>query len=91
MERLWRTAKYEEVCLKAYSGGRGANFALVSLSKLYNSVKPWGTAPPPRCSIIAPGYWPMIYQIGGGRRPRYWHLTQERRALSLNSVPTVSN
>ena len=59
VERLWRTVKYEEVYLKAYSGGKEAHAALskptFASTTPKGPVKPWGTAPPPRCSIIAPG------------------------------------
>ena len=40
VERLWRTVKYEEVYLKAYSGGKEANAALDGYFRFYNTQRP---------------------------------------------------
>ena len=40
LERLWRTVKYEEVYLKAYSNGREANAGLDAYFSFYNTKRP---------------------------------------------------
>ncbi len=40
IERLWRTVKYEEVYLKAYSGGREAKAGLDAYFNFYNNQRP---------------------------------------------------
>ena len=40
VERLWRTVKYEEVYLKAYSGGREAKADIDDYFRFYNSQRP---------------------------------------------------
>ena len=40
LERLWRTVKYEEVYLKAYSGGREAKAGLDAYFRFYNNQRP---------------------------------------------------
>ena len=40
MERLWRTVKYEEVYLKAYSNGREARTGLDAYFSFYNTQRP---------------------------------------------------
>ena len=40
IERLWRTVKYEEVYLKAYSGGQEARAGLDACSHFYNNQRP---------------------------------------------------
>jgi putative transposase len=40
VERLWRTVKYEEVYLKAYSGGREANAGINNYFRFYNTQRP---------------------------------------------------
>jgi putative transposase len=40
MERLWRTVKYEEVYLKAYSNGREAKAGLDAYFRFYNAQRP---------------------------------------------------
>ncbi|MEK0340425.1 MAG: IS3 family transposase, partial [Nitrosopumilus sp.] len=40
VERLWRTVKYEEVYLKAYSNGREAKAGLNSYFRFYNAQRP---------------------------------------------------
>ena len=40
IERLWRTVKYEEVYLKAYSNGREAKAGLDAYFHFYNNQRP---------------------------------------------------
>ncbi len=40
VERLWRTVKYEEVYLKAYSNGREAKAGLDAYFRFYNAQRP---------------------------------------------------
>ncbi len=40
VERLWRTVKYEEVYLKAYTGGRQAKTELEAYFRFYNTQRP---------------------------------------------------
>ncbi len=40
VERLWRTVKYEEVYLKAYSNGREAKAGLEAYFHFYNTQRP---------------------------------------------------
>jgi putative transposase len=40
VERLWRTVKYEEVYLKAYSSGRAANDGFDAYFRFYNTERP---------------------------------------------------
>jgi len=40
LERLWRTVKYEEVYLKAYSGGREAKAGIDAYFQFYNNQRP---------------------------------------------------
>jgi len=40
VERPWRTSKYEEVCLKAYTGGREAKAGSDSYFRFYNTDLP---------------------------------------------------
>ncbi len=40
VERLWRTVKYEEVYLKAYSNGRDAKAGLNDYFRFYNTQRP---------------------------------------------------
>ncbi len=40
IERLWRTVKYEEVYLKAYSGGREAKAGIDDYFRFYNTQRP---------------------------------------------------
>jgi len=40
VKRLWRSVKYEEVYLKAYSGGREAKAGLDAYFSFYNTQRP---------------------------------------------------
>ena len=53
VERLWRTVKYEEVYLKAYTNATEARRDLGAYFRFYNNRRPhqvWATGPRPRCS-----------------------------------------
>jgi hypothetical protein len=53
---LWRTVKYEEVCLKAYTSVLEAQKGLEDYFQFYNGLRPiraWATKPQPRCSTGA--------------------------------------
>ena len=62
VERLWRTAKYEEVYLKAYANAVEARRGLGEYFRFYNDLRPhqappvvaggrlWTTGPRQRCS-----------------------------------------
>ena len=40
VERLWRTVKYEEVCLKAYASALEAQRGLEDYFRFYNGFRP---------------------------------------------------
>jgi putative transposase len=40
VERLWRSLKYEEVCLKAYANGLGARIGIGQWFRFYNERRP---------------------------------------------------
>ena len=40
IERLWRTVKYEDVCLRAYRDGRDARISLGNYFTFYNTERP---------------------------------------------------
>ena len=40
IERLWRSLKYEEVYLKAYTGGRDARIGIGEYFRFYNTERP---------------------------------------------------
>ena len=53
VERLWRTVKYEEVYLKAYTNAREARREMSATSGSTTTrgpIRPWATGPRPRCS-----------------------------------------
>tara|TARA_B100001013_G_C24386507_1_gene354260 strand:- start:264 stop:518 length:255 start_codon:yes stop_codon:yes gene_type:complete len=53
VERLWRTVKYEEVYLKAYTDGRQAKSDLSGTSASTTPtghIRPWATGRQQRCS-----------------------------------------
>ena len=94
VERLWRTVKYEEVYLKAYSGGKEAHAALDAYFRFYNTQRPrqaLGYRTPAEVFHHRPG-------VVGEKQPnRRWPenpvLIPDSGVpgLSLNSVPTLSN
>ncbi len=94
VERLWRTVKYEEVYLKAYSNGREAKAGLDAYFHFYNTQRPHqaldyrtpaevfhlDSAEPPR-QPIERGWSPRetVVNCGG------------TAGLSLNIAPILSN
>ena len=94
MERLWRTVKYEEVYLKAYSGGKEANAALDAYFRFYNTQRPHqalGYRTPAEVFYHRPG---VVGEKQSDRRgPENPVLIPDSGVpgLSLNSVPILSN
>ena len=94
VERLWRTVKYEEVYLKAYSNGREAKAGLNAYFHFYNAQQPHQAL-----GYRAPA---EVFYVDSADSPRQlpgreW---QPRRALvscggtaglSLNIAPILSN
>ena len=94
VERLWRTVKYEEVYLKAYSNGREAKDGLEAYFHFYNTQRPHQ----------ALGYRTPA-EVFSGDSARSNEQSKERRwppgrtlvdlgkiaGLSLNFVPNLSN
>ncbi len=94
VERLWRTVKYEEVYLKAYSNGREAKAGLDDYFLFYNTQRPHQ----------ALGYRTPA-EVFNGDSVQSTELTKERRRFpsrtvvsyagatgpSLNSAPILSN
>ena len=75
MERLWRTVKYEEVYLKAYSNGREAKAGLEAYLHFYNTQRPhrpWVTGHRPRCSVETRCNQMNSQKRGGGCQPEHW-------------------
>ena len=94
IERLWRTVKYEEVYLKAYSGGREAKAGLDAYFSFYNNQRPHQ----------ALGYRTPAEVFNGGlapsdERPINGKWTPSRvladlgktAGFSLNIAPNLSN
>ena len=94
VERLWRTVKYEEVYLKAYSNGREAKDGLEAYFHFYNTQRPYQ----------ALGYWTPA-EVFSGDPVRSNEQSIERRWLprkasvglgktaepSLDIAPILSN
>ena len=94
VERLWRTVKYEEVYLKAYSNGREAKAGIDDCFRFYNTQRPHQ----------ALGYRTPAEVFNGDSVQRTEQPTDKRTSpnralvnlgnpagLSLNFVPTLSN
>ena len=94
VERLWRTVKYEEVYLKAYSNGREAKTGLGDYFRFYNTQRPHQ----------ALGYRTPAEVFSGDSAQSTEHLTERRwspsgasvdpgktAGLSLNIAPILSN
>ena len=94
VERLWRTVKYEEVYLKAYSNGREARVGLEAYFHFYNNQRPHQ----------ALGYRTPAEVFNGDSVKSTEHPTEGRRSpnralvnlgntagLSLNNAPILSN
>ena len=94
VERLWRTVKYEEVYLRAYSNGREAKAGLDDYFRFYNIQRPHQ----------ALGYRTPAEVFNGDSMQSTEH-SKERRwsasgalvdlvktaGLSLNNAPILSN
>ena len=76
VERLWRTVKYEEVYLKAYSNGREAKADLDAYFLFYNTQRPHQ----------ALGYRTPAEVFNGDSLPSDEHSTQRRRSPSRTMV-----
>ena len=94
LERLWRTVKYEEVYLKAYSNGREAKAWLDAYFSFYNNQRPHQ----------ALGYRTPAEVFNGDSVQSTEHPTEARwppsgalvnlgkmAGLSLNIAPILSN
>ena len=94
VERLWRTVKYEEVYLKAYSNGRGARAGIDNYFRFYNTQRPHQ----------ALGYRTPAQVFNGDSVQRTEQPTDRRTSpnraladllktagLSLNNAPILSN
>ena len=83
VERLWRTVKYEEVYLKAYSdgpGGQGWARGPTSTSTTPKGpTKPWATGHRRRCSAETRCNQMNSQKKGGGRQAEHWHTLERRR------------
>jgi len=94
IERLWRTVKYEEVYLKAYTGGRQAKADLGAYFRFYNTQRPHqalGYRTP--AEVFAGDSVQSDEQSTLRRRPPTGALSDLGKAagLSLNIAPTLSN
>ena len=94
VERLWRTVKYEEVYLRAYSNGREAKAGLDDYFRFYNTQRPHQ----------ALGYRTPDEVFSGDSAQSTEHTTERRwspgtalvnpgktAGLSLNIAPILSN
>ena len=94
VERLWRTVKYEEVYLKAYTDGRQAKTELEAYFRFYNAQRPHQTL----------GYRTPAEVFNGDLVQRTEQPTERRwsqsralvnlgktAGLSLNVAPILSN
>ena len=93
VEWLWRTVKYEEVYLKAYTPRMPAgNWATTSGSTTTRDpIRPWDTGPQPKCST-----GPSMPQVSNQRqgkvhRNRSWYHRQERWDSRLIPPPSCPN
>jgi putative transposase len=94
VERLWRTVKYEEVYLRAYSNGREAKAGIDSYFRFYNAQRPHQSL----------SYRTPAEVFNGDLMPSIEHVTARRcspnrasvnlgkmAGLSLNNDPILSN
>ena len=94
LERLWRTVKYEEVYLKAYSNGREAKAGLDAYFSFYNNQRPHqalGYRTPAEVfkGDLAPS---DERSINGKRTPsRAFSDLGKTAELSLSFAPNLSN
>ena len=94
VERLWRTVKYEEVYLKAYSNGREARAGLEAYFNFYNTQRPhqaWGYRTP------AEVFNGNSVETTGHLKERRWSPSKalvnlgETAGLSLSFASNLSN
>ena len=82
VERLWRTVKYEEVYLKAYSNGREAKAGLDGYFHFYNNQRPHQALGyrTPAEMFIGNSAQSMNSQLRNGSHPaEHWCTMQNRR------------
>ena len=94
LERLWRTVKYEEVYLKAYSNGREAKAGLDAYFHFYNKQRPHqalGYRTPAEV-FCRDSVRSDEQSINGRREPNRPLVNIGKTAgLSLNIAPNLSN
>ena len=94
VERLWRTVKYEEIYLKAYSNGWEAKAGLEAYFSFYNAQRPHQAlgyrTPAEVFSCDSDHHWDK-QQKGDGHQAEHWYTTKETAGPSLNLAPTLSN
>jgi len=86
IERLWRTVKYEEVYLKAYSNGREARAGLDAYFSFYNNQRPHqalGYRTPAEVFNADRGHLMNGQSMGNGHRAEYWQTLEIRRDSHL--------
>jgi len=89
IERLWRTVKYEEVYLKAYSNGRDARISLGEYISFYNNDRPHQAL-----GYRTPGEVvnSMTVEVtNGGMVESLAHNTMRIAGPALNTAPILSN
>ena len=94
VERLWRTVKYEEVYLKAYSDGREAKDGLGAYFHFYNTQRPHqalGYRAPAKV-FHGDSVQPVVQSIERRWPPSgAWVNLGKTAGLSLNVAPNLSN
>ena len=92
LERLWRTVKYEEVYLKAYSGGREAKAGLDAYFHFYNNQRPH-QALGYRTQVFNGDSTPSNERSTNGKRTTSRALVniENTAGLSLSLAPNLSN
>ena len=94
VERLWRTVKYEELYLKAYSNGREAKAGLDAYFHFYNTQRPHqalGYRPPAEvCNrgLVQPAEQTAERRCSPSRALAYY---AGATGPSLNVAPNLSN
>ena len=94
VERLWRTVKYEEVYLKAYSGGREAKAGIEDYFHFYNTQRPHQALGYRTPAEVFDG---DSVETTGHTKERRWSPNKaladlgKTAGLSLNFAPNLSN
>ena len=93
VERLWRTVKYEEVYLRAYSNGLEAKAGLDDYFRFYNTQRPHQALGYRTPAEIFNGDSVSIKRSEERRYSPYGALVNPGKTagLSLNIAPTLSN